>query len=99
MVIEKKCCHKCSSEQIVKNGSNGSGNLKYKCKSCGFGRVFQTVRTSEEFRETVVRLAQERPLLWGSDFGGRTDGIQNPTSKKPRIFTSTPPAPPRCRSH
>lgn len=69
MVIEKKCCHKCGSEQIVKNGSNGSGNPKYKCKSCGFGGVFQTVRKSEEFRETVVRLAQERPSSRGLSRG------------------------------
>jgi transposase-like protein len=60
MVIEKKCCHKCGSEQIVKNGTNSAKNPKYKCKSCGFSGVFQSVRKSAEFKEMVVRLGQER---------------------------------------
>lgn len=60
MVIEHKYCHKCGSEEIVKNGSNSVGNPKYKCKNCGFGGVFQTVRKSEEFKEMVIKAAQER---------------------------------------
>lgn len=98
MVIERKCCHKCSSEQIVKNGSNGSGNPKYKCKSCGFGGVFQTVRKSEEFRETVVRLAQERPSSRGlaRGFGISHQTALNWIKKKarslPDIVTTLLPA-------
>jgi len=61
MVTEKKCCAKCGSDQIVKNASNRVGNRKYKCKSCGFGGVFESRRKSEEFKEMVVRAAQECP--------------------------------------
>ena len=60
MVIEVKCCQKYGSEHIVKNGTNGSGNPKYKCKACDFGGVFQTLRASENFREMVVKADQER---------------------------------------
>ena len=74
MVTEHKTCHKCGSTHIVKNGSNNSGNLKYKCRNCGFGGVFQTVRKSEEFKEQVVRAAQERSSSRGlaRTFGSAT---------------------------
>ncbi len=72
MVIEKKCCHRCGSDQIVKNGHNGVGNPKY--KACGFGGVFQTKRPSEEFKETVIRAAQERSSSRGL---ARTFGISH----------------------
>jgi len=77
MVIEKKCCHRCGSDQIVKNGYNGVGNPKYKCKSCGFGGVFQSKRPSEEFKETVIRAAQERSSSRGL---ARTFGISHVTA-------------------
>ncbi|MBN8589833.1 MAG: IS1 family transposase [Rhodothermia bacterium] len=77
MVIEKKCCHKCGSEHIVKNGSNSSGNPKYKCKACGFGGVFQSVRKSEAFKEMVVQAAQERTSSRGL---GRVFGISHQTA-------------------
>lgn len=60
MVNENHTCRKCQSKNIVKNGCNNVGNPKYKCKECGFGGVFQTLRKSEEFKEMVVRAAQER---------------------------------------
>ncbi len=87
MVTEHKCCHKCGSEHIVKNGSNGSGNPKYKCKACGFGGVFQTVRKSEAFKELVVKAAQERSSSRGL---ARTFGISHQTAlrwikKKPNL--------------
>ena len=87
MVLEKKCCRKCGSDQIVKNGSNGVGNPKYKCKACGFGGVFQTMLPSEEFKETVIRAAQERSSSRGL---ARTFGISHQTAlnwikKKPKI--------------
>ncbi|MBX2892459.1 MAG: IS1 family transposase [Saprospiraceae bacterium] len=77
MVLDVKCCHKCGSEHIVKNGSNASGNPKYKCKACGFGGVFQTLRKSEEFKEMVVRAAQERSSSRGL---ARTFGISHQTA-------------------
>jgi insertion element IS1 protein InsB len=77
MVTEVKCCHKCGSEHIVKNGTNGSGNPKYKCKACGFGGVFQTVRKSEEFKELVVRASLERSSSRGL---ARAFGISHQTA-------------------
>jgi transposase-like protein len=77
MVTELKCCQKCGSEHIVKNGSNGSGNPKYKCKACGFGGVFQTVRKSEEFKEMVVRASLERSSSRGL---ARAFGISHQTA-------------------
>jgi transposase-like protein len=77
MVTEVKCCQKCGSEHIVKNGSNGSGNPKYKCKACGFGGVFQTVRKSEEFKEMVVRASLERSSSRGL---ARAFGISHQTA-------------------
>ena len=35
-----RCAH-CESEQVVKDGKNGSGSQRYKCKACGrHGRHF-----------------------------------------------------------
>jgi insertion element IS1 protein InsB len=87
MVFDVKCCHKCGSEHLVKNGSNGSGNPKYKCKACGFGGVFQTVRKSAEFKEMVVKTAQERASSRGLS---RAFGISHQTAldwikKKPNL--------------
>ena len=53
MVFDVKCCHKCGSEHIVKNGSNSSGNPKYKCKACGFGGVLYKVLTSPEVARMI----------------------------------------------
>jgi transposase-like protein len=79
MITEKKCCVKCGSDQIVKNGSNRVSNRKYKCKSCGFGGVFESKRKSEEFKEMVVRAAQERTSSRGL---ARTFGIGHTTALK-----------------
>lgn len=90
MVTEVKCCQKCGSEHIVKNGSNASGNPKYKCKACGFGGVFQTKRASEDYKEVVVRAAQERTSSRGL---ARTFGISHQTAlnwiKKKRNHSQT----------
>ena len=77
MITEIKVCRKCQSEKIVKNGSNSSGNPKYKCKNCGFGGVFQSVRKDEAFKERVVKAAQERTSARGL---GRTFGISYQTA-------------------
>lgn len=77
MVIEKKCCHKCGSDQIVKNGSNGAGNPKYKCKSCGFGGVFKSRRASEEKKQLLLKAAEERSSSRGL---GRTFGVSHQTA-------------------
>lgn len=36
MIVEKIKCRKYSSEELVRKGSNGSGNPKYNCKDCGY---------------------------------------------------------------
>lgn len=61
----------------MKNGSNSSGNPKYKCKACGFGGVFQSVRKSEAFKKMVVQAAQERTSSRGL---GRVFGISHQTA-------------------
>jgi insertion element IS1 protein InsB len=60
MIIEVKCCTNCQSENLVKNGKNGVGNPRFKCKACGFSGVIATRRSSEAFKETVIRSAQDR---------------------------------------
>ena len=77
MVSEVKCCRKCGSSKIVRNGSNSAGNPKYKCKDCGFGGVFESVRKSEAVKEQVIRAAQERSSSRGL---GRIFGISHVTA-------------------
>ena len=60
MIAEVKACKKCGSEQLVRNGSNGVGNPRYKCKACGFSGVITTRRYDEATKEQVLRAAQER---------------------------------------
>ena len=60
MIIEVKRCTKCQSENLVKNGKNGVGNPRFKCKDCGFSGVLQTLRKSEAFKEMVILAAQDR---------------------------------------
>jgi len=57
MVTKSHTCSCCKSTNIVKNGS---GNSKYKCKDCGFGGVFKSIRKSEEEKEMLIRASQER---------------------------------------
>ena len=60
MVSKLYTCKKCSSTNIVKNGSNSSGNPKYKCKDCGFGGVFTSKRKTEAEKAIILKAAQER---------------------------------------
>lgn len=77
MVTEVKCCHKSGLENVVKNDSIATSNPKYKCKACGFGGVIQTMRASEDFKETVVRADQVRSSSRGLV---RTFGIRHQTA-------------------
>ena len=76
MVVNYCSCKRCNSTNIVKNGSNGSGNPKYKCKDCGFGGVFQSKRKSEKEKELVLKAAEERSSSRGV---GRIFGISHQT--------------------
>jgi len=75
--MKKKCCEKCGSEKIVKNGSNGVGNPKYKCKACGFGGVFESRRPSQETKELLLKAAEERSSSRGL---GRIFGVSHQTA-------------------
>lgn len=86
VIIETKCCTKCQSDKLVKNGSNGVGNPRFKCKSCGFSGVIKSRRESEAFKETVILAAQERSSSRGLS---RTFKISHQTAlnwikKKPK---------------
>jgi transposase-like protein len=85
MIIEAKTCKKCGSVQLVRNGSNGVGNPKYKCKACGFSGVFESRRPTEPFKEMVVRAAQERSSSRGlaRTFGISHQAALNWIKKKP----------------
>ena len=51
MIIETKVysCRKCRSEELVKNGTNASGNSQCHCKACGAYGVFEhKERATEE---------------------------------------------------
>lgn len=54
-----KCCKKCPSENIVKNGSNRIGNSKYTCKDCGFFGLAEYFKdafsTSEVMHELYLK--------------------------------------------
>lgn len=60
MISEVKSCKKCSSTELVRNGSNAVGNPRYKCKSCGFSGVIKTRQYDEATQDLVIRAAQER---------------------------------------
>jgi len=66
MIVEKLTCRKCSSENIVRNGSNSAGNPKSKCKDCGFGGVIQIKKgVDDATKEKIAKAYQERSSLRG----------------------------------
>jgi IS1 family transposase len=50
---------------LVKNGTNGVGNPKYKCKSCNFSGVIATKRTSAEKKDLACACYLEKSSLRG----------------------------------
>ncbi len=50
---------------MVKNGTNGVGNPKYKCKSCNFSGVIATKRTSAEKKDLACACYLEKSSLRG----------------------------------
>jgi transposase-like protein len=58
-------CRKCGSCNLIKNGYNGVGNPKSKCKDCGFGGVIKSRRVSEVDKERAAKCYQERSSLRG----------------------------------
>ena len=59
-------CRKCGSQNIVKNGHNGSGSQQYWCKDCG-KRLVLTPQNSytEEQKEQIIAAYHERPSMRG----------------------------------
>ena len=65
MITESLKCRKCGSSNLVRNGSNGVGNPKSKCKDCGFSGVIKTRRVDEETKSKIAKAYQERSSLRG----------------------------------
>ena len=63
MITKTLSCRKCGSTNLVKNGSNGVGNPKSKCKDCDFSGVIQTKRVDEATKEKIAKAYQERSSL------------------------------------
>ncbi len=68
MIIEEKVhkCNKCGSEDIVKNGKDGKGKQKYRCKKCKSYGVLNPYRGhSEEIKEQIMKAYFEKTSLRG----------------------------------
>ncbi len=57
MIAEARCCERCKSTNIVKNGRNCSGAQTYKCKDCGCFRVLDSKQPSRRLDPGVVERA------------------------------------------
>ena len=77
MITENFNCRKCQSADVVKNGSNASGNPKFKCNDCGFTGVIKSLRKSDEVKEQLIKAAQERVSSRGL---GRMFGVSGNTA-------------------
>jgi len=47
-------CRKCHSKEIVKNGTNGHGNLQYHCGTCGAHSVLDPDGDIRRKREIII---------------------------------------------
>ena len=77
MIAEIKICHKCGSADLVKNGRNGVGNPKFKCKGCGFSGVIKSRRPDQDTKDKLLKAAEERSSARGL---GRTFGVSHQTA-------------------
>jgi transposase-like protein len=60
-------CRQCQSKNVVKNGTNASGNQQYHCKDCGAYGVMDPEQKgySDEEKERILRAYRERGSLRG----------------------------------
>jgi len=59
-------CTNCQSDNIVKNGHNGSGKQQYYCKDCGVRRILESEKKYNESRKgEIIRTYLERSSLRG----------------------------------
>lgn len=85
MIVTKIRCRECGSTNLVKNGSNGVGNPKSKCKDCGFSGVLHRKTADESTKKKIAMAYQERSSLRGVGriFGVSHQSVLNWTKKKP----------------
>lgn len=85
MIATNLTCAKCASEQLIKNGTNGGGNPKYKCKDCGYSGAIQSKHVSEQVKELAVKAYQERSSSRGVGrvFGVSYQSVLRWSKKKP----------------
>ena len=70
MIIETKVysCRKCQSEDLVKNGTNASGNSQYHCKARGaYGVLERTERASDGRKERTHYKRLSRKMQYARD--------------------------------
>lgn len=84
MIAQNLTCRKCGSEKLIKNGTNGAGNPKSKCKNCGFSGAINPKRVDESTKELIVKAYQERASLRGVAriFGVSHGSVLNWVKKK-----------------
>lgn len=59
-------CTNCKSENIVKNGHNGTGKQQYYCKDCKTRRILEFEKRYNESRKgEIIRAYLERTSLRG----------------------------------
>ena len=59
-------CHRCGSQEIVKNRTNKCGNAQYHCNNWGAYRVLEPKRPySETDKQTILKIYLERTSLRG----------------------------------
>jgi transposase-like protein len=66
MITKNYTCRKCGSENIVKNGHNGSGSPQYWCKDCNTRGVLEPNHSyTEAQKEQIIAAYHERPSMRG----------------------------------
>jgi len=66
MITKKYECRNCGSENIVKNGHNGSGSQQYWCKDCNTRGVLEPKHSYKEAqKEIIIAAYHERPSMRG----------------------------------
>ncbi|RMG87913.1 MAG: IS1 family transposase [Bacteroidetes bacterium] len=85
MITTTLHCAKFDSINLIKNGTNGAGNPKYKCKDCGYGGAIKPKRLSEEEKEKAVKQYQEKSSSRGVSrtFGVSYQSVLRWAKKKP----------------
>lgn len=71
MIVTEKIhqCNRCQGTHLTKNGlDRRNGKQKYRCKDCGsYGTLNPSERYSEERKEEILRVYQERSSLRGTE--------------------------------